>query len=68
MDEKHLIGCYTSTSIKPVPQGLSSSTAVAVVQLKELPTLSEFVNTFEVAGYVDLTSDSVWPAEMPLVY
>jgi len=39
-----------------------------LLELDELPTLSEFVNTFEVAGDVDLMSDSVWPAEMPLVY
>jgi len=68
---RSILCAVTFTSIiKPVPRGLSSHTTAQSFsfQLDELSTLSELVNTFEVAGDVDLMSDSVWPAEMPFVY
>jgi hypothetical protein len=39
-----------------------------MLDLDELPTLAEFITTFDTVTDVVLSADQVWPAEQPLLY
>eukprot|EP00967_Tisochrysis_lutea_P104916 scaffold159577_cov27-Tisochrysis_lutea.AAC.2 len=39
-----------------------------LLDLEELPSLAEFIQTFDDVTDVTLGSDAVWPAEPPLIF
>jgi hypothetical protein len=39
-----------------------------MLDLEELPTLSEFIATFDAVPDIALSADTVWPAEQPLLF
>ena len=47
---------------------VSNERVEQLLQIEELPTLNEFVRTYETPSDVILKSDVVWPPPSPLVY